>query len=74
VIAQGGSKAVWKHGNPVLEAFAITHEDLTLLKIYVLHSQSKAFHQSQTASIEEIGFQLLNSSRATKDLAHLFFG
>jgi hypothetical protein len=47
VLRQRPLQAPRQHAYPILEPFPLSHRDLVLLKIHILHPQPHAFHQPQ---------------------------
>ena len=43
-------QAFRQHGDPILHAFVIVHDDLRLGNVEILDTQSQTFHQPQPAT------------------------
>jgi hypothetical protein len=46
-------QAFRQHGDPILHAFVIVHDDLMLGNVEILDTQSQTFHQPQPASVQQ---------------------
>jgi hypothetical protein len=50
-----GAQAIRKHGDAVLEALAVSDEDLTEVEIEILDAQTEDFHEPEPAAVEQLG-------------------
>lgn len=71
---QGLDKGGRKHGNAILHPFAIPDGDLPAIEIQILNPQAKAFHQAQSAAIEQAGHNLIIRRKDGKQFPDLIFG
>jgi hypothetical protein len=53
IFLEGADQAFRQHGDPILHAFVIVHDDLMLGNVEILDTQSQAFHQPQPASVQQ---------------------
>jgi hypothetical protein len=72
VFAEGGDEVLGEHGEAVLEAFAVTNDNLALAEVDVLDAQAEALHEAQPAAIEELGRELVGAGEAAHELLDLF--
>jgi len=55
---EGGDEGIGQDGGAVVFAFAVADDDLMITKVYVLDAQAHAFHQSQSAAVEDLCHKL----------------
>ena len=61
LLPQCGKQRGWKHGDPVLEAFAVPDNDRAALEVDILHAQAAAFHDAQTGAVEQAAENGMNA-------------
>ena len=61
LFAQGGNDAGRQGGRAVICAFAIANDDLAVVEIDVFDAQAQAFHQTQSAAVEYLGHEQVDS-------------
>jgi hypothetical protein len=71
---QGRDEAGGQHGDALVAAFGVAHDDLPPLKVNVLDAQAHALHKPETAAIEQLGHQLIGAGHALEDLARFAGG
>jgi hypothetical protein len=54
MLFQGFNHSRWQHGDPVLSAFAIADQYLTLCKVNVLNPQPNGFADPQAAAVQQL--------------------
>jgi hypothetical protein len=57
MILQRSVEAIRKDRDAILEAFAVSDEDLTEIEIRILDAQAEDFHKAQSAAVKELGHE-----------------
>src|SRR6478672_11778612 len=69
--AQRFTEIYWKHCDPVFPAFCVTHSDLCERKIDVFDSQTNAFHQAQSATVQQPSHQFRYAVKMRENFLYL---
>jgi len=71
---EGGDEGIGEDGGAVVFAFAVTDNDLTTAEVYVLDAQAQAFHEPQSAAVEDLCHKLGNAAHFANDGEGLLMG
>jgi len=71
---QGLNEQIGKGGEAVVFAFAISHNNLTVVKVKILDAQAHTFHDAQSAAIQDLGDQFVCSCEAGNEPFDFVFG
>ena len=66
--AQGATDVNRKHGDAVFPSFAIAHENLVSVELYVFHPQTNGLHDSQARAVQQIANQAMKVRQAGQHL------
>src|SRR6478672_8548116 len=69
--AQRFTEIYWKHCDAVFPAFRVSHSDLCERKIDVFDSQTNAFHQPQSATVQQASHQLRYAVKMRENFLYL---
>ncbi len=71
VVEQIGGEDVRQHTDPIARALALADDDLMLGEVEILDPQAEAFHQSESAAVEQACHELVGAGEAAQDLEDL---
>ena len=74
MVLEGILEKIWKDRDAIFVPFAIANEKGLLFKIEILDPQTKAFHEPQPASVEQLCNQAMGVEQAIEDQVDFFFG
>lgn len=60
--------AVWEDGDPVVASFAVVDEDSVIVEVYVFYAEAEAFHESEAASVHDLGHEFVGFFHAGDDV------
>jgi hypothetical protein len=60
-------QAFRQHGDPILHAFVIVHDELRLGNVEILDTQSQTFHQPQPVSVQQFRHESWGSGEMLRD-------
>jgi len=69
-----GDEGVGEDGNAVIFAFAVADDDLAVAEVYVFDAQAEAFHEAESASVEDFCHELGESAHLVDDGAGFLGG
>jgi hypothetical protein len=67
-------QAFRQHGDPILHAFVIVHDDLRLGNVEILDTQSQTFHQPQPATTQQFRHESWGSGEMLNDFEGFVLG
>lgn len=62
-----GDEGVGEEGDAVVFAFAVADDDLVVAKVYVFDAEADAFHEAQSASVEDFCHELGDAAHVVDD-------
>jgi len=71
---QCGCQRPWQHDDPVFATFSLTHDDDVAVKIHILDTQPKPFHQAHARAIQQAAQQLTDARHESQQAGNFFFG
>jgi hypothetical protein len=74
VLAQRGDEAVGEHGESVIAAFAVSDDDLVIVKVHVFDTQPETFHEAESGAIEDLRHEFVNAVEVGDNGADFIFG
>ena len=72
--AQRFEQNIREHGDAVIFALAITHDNLTITEIEVFDAQAHHLHQAEAATVHKLSHQLINAIHIGDDAFRLIPG
>ena len=57
-----------QHGDPIVQAFAIAHDNLLVGKVEIFDAEPQTLHQAQARAVENLGHQCMGPREGPNDL------